>query len=201
MLSTEEVVEDNNLSDMALSSPQQILKQDNPQNLIIKEDGFTLLAEHESPMADVIFIHGLQGHPRKTWTYQAPCNPEIDRQASPRKGKHGLGLRITSAFGRAKKGEQSSITSNAPEVYWPMDLLAHDFPKLRIFTYGYDSKITHWFKGPAMQLDIYSYGESLLNGIEARRRADPSRPLIFIVHSLGGLVLKDVSNWLIYYID
>ena len=44
-----------------------------------------------------------------------------------------------------------------------------------------------------MQLDIFSYGESLLNGIEARRRAAPERPIIFFVHSLGGLVLKDVS--------
>ncbi len=44
-----------------------------------------------------------------------------------------------------------------------------------------------------MQLDIFSYGESLLNSLEARRRVDPQRPLIFIVHSLGGLVLKDVS--------
>jgi alpha-beta hydrolase superfamily lysophospholipase len=45
-----------------------------------------------------------------------------------------------------------------------------------------------------MQLDIFSYGESLLNGLEARRRENPERPLIFIVHSLGGLVLKDVSS-------
>lgn len=44
-----------------------------------------------------------------------------------------------------------------------------------------------------MQLDVFSYGESLLNVLEARRRADPSRPLLFIVHSLGGLILKDVS--------
>ena len=44
-----------------------------------------------------------------------------------------------------------------------------------------------------MQLDIFPYGESLLNGLEARRREAPERPLIFIVHSLGGLILKDVS--------
>ena len=45
-----------------------------------------------------------------------------------------------------------------------------------------------------MQLDIYSYGESLLNSLEAQRRAAPNRPIIFIVHSLGGLVLKDVRH-------
>jgi hypothetical protein len=45
-----------------------------------------------------------------------------------------------------------------------------------------------------MQLDIFSYGESLLTSLDARRRADPERPLIFIVHSLGGLILKDVND-------
>jgi hypothetical protein len=45
-----------------------------------------------------------------------------------------------------------------------------------------------------MQLDIFSYGESLLTGLEARRREDLERPLIFIAHSLGGLILKDVSS-------
>lgn len=43
-----------------------------------------------------------------------------------------------------------------------------------------------------MQLDILDYGESLLTGLVARRRENPERPIIFVVHSLGGLVLKDV---------
>ena len=80
-----------------------------------------------------------------------------------------------------------------PRVYWPAELLRVDYPNCRIMIYGYDSQVTHWFRGPAMQLDIFSYGESLLNGLEAKRRADPDRPLIYIVHSLGGLILKDAG--------
>lgn len=60
-------------------------------------------------------------------------------------------------------------------------------------TYGYDSHITHWFKGSAMQLDIDQYGEGLLSAMETCRRDNPHRPLILIAHSLGGLILKDIS--------
>ena len=45
-----------------------------------------------------------------------------------------------------------------------------------------------------MHLDILSFGESLLNGLVARRQEDPDRSLLFVVHSLGGLVLKDVRK-------
>lgn len=180
---------------MALTSnPREPHTQADRHNIIVKQDGFTLLAEGESPIADLFFIHGLQGHPRKTWTYQTPHPPENKLQIDPRKSKHGIRRKISSAFGRSKKAESSNTNPGAPEVYWPMDLLPYNFPNIRIFTYGYDSKVTHWFKGPAMQLDIYSYGESLLNGLEARRRADPQRPLIFVVHSLGGLIIKDVCD-------
>lgn len=180
---------------MALISTQQNPHMRADQyNSIVKQDGFTLLAEGQSPIADLFFVHGLQGHPRKTWTYQPPYHRETKRQGDPPKSKYGIGRKISSAFGRSKKVESSNTNPSSLEVYWPMDLLPYDFPNIRIFTYGYDSKVTHWFKGPAMQLDIYSYGESLLNGVEARRREDPRRRLIFIVHSLGGLIIKDVCH-------
>ena len=157
----------------------------------VKAEGYTLLADSESPIADVMFVHGLQGHPHNTWAYRFPSREgAVDRQ----KSSNSMGRKFSSVFGRpVKKNIVAECHDEETEVYWPLDLLAHDFANLRIFTYGYDSKVTNWFKGPAMHLDIYSYGESLLNGLEARRRADPERPLMFIVHSVGGLILKDVG--------
>ena len=76
--------------------------------------------------------------------------------------------------------------------YWPEDLLPTDFPNSRIATYGYDSQVTRFFNGPSSQNNIFSHGESLLNALETHRGGDPQRPIIFIVHSLGGLILKDV---------
>jgi hypothetical protein len=72
-------------------------------------------------------------------------------------------------------------------------LVARDpkFKDFRVLTYGYDSHVAHFFGGGANQTNIFGHGASLLNALEARRRDDPRRPIIFIVHSLGGLVLKE----------
>ena len=75
-----------------------------------------------------------------------------------------------------------------------MDLLSTELPNARIITFGYDSAVSSWFSGPAMQADIPQYGQSLLNGLEMIRRQHKERPLVFVVHSLGGLILKDVSS-------
>lgn len=90
----------------------------------------------------------------------------------------------------------SSNTANKP-CYWPYDLLALDFPTARIATYGYDSKVSNFFKGAAIQTNIIGHGTSLLNALEAFRRNTPDRPMIFVVHSLGGLVLKEAlrQSW------
>lgn len=89
------------------------------------------------------------------------------------------------------KAASSTLPSDAT-CYWPEDLLATDFPNTRIATYGYDSRVTHLFNGPSSQSNILNHGESLLHTLEANRRDDPQRPIIFIVHSLAGLILKDV---------
>jgi hypothetical protein len=82
-----------------------------------------------------------------------------------------------------------------PEYYyWPSDLLAKDFENVRILTRGYDSHVAGSPTDPANQCGISDFGESLLNDLEVQRRGDPTRPLIWITHSLGGLVVKEVSH-------
>lgn len=84
----------------------------------------------------------------------------------------------------------SNETSN---LFWPKDLLAKDFPNARVLTYGYDSQVTKFFKGPANQSGILAHGESLMRALEVQRRGCRQRPIIFLVHSLGGIILKQVS--------
>ncbi|KAI0441679.1 hypothetical protein F4803DRAFT_551929 [Xylaria telfairii] len=139
--------------------------------VVVREKGFTILADPDRATVDIILIHGLQGHPKNTWLYLPP--------------------RKKASFFSSKSRKAQPQEIEPQETFWPLDILPRDFPVARIMTYGYDSHVTHWFKGPAMKLDIDQYGESFLNAMEASRRSNPHRPLIFIVHSLGGLILKD----------
>lgn len=91
---------------------------------------------------------------------------------------------------------QSSLpTPPIAEVFWPEDLLPLAFPNCRILTFGYDSTVSNFFTGTANQNGISEHGNDLLKRLEAERRDENSikRKIIFIVHSLGGLVLKEVS--------
>ncbi|KAF8249194.1 hypothetical protein K440DRAFT_544280, partial [Wilcoxina mikolae CBS 423.85] len=128
----------------------------------------------------IVFIHGLQGHPRRTWVGK--------RRSTPKRRLRNFLSRILQS---RSTGLDAGSSSQPDDVYWPEDLLPADIPDTRILTYGYDSHVSAFFSGAANQNNIYQHGRSLLNGLEAVRRKNPTRPIIFIVHSLGGIILKD----------
>lgn len=86
-------------------------------------------------------------------------------------------------------------TAKSENVFWPKDLLPADLPKTRIMTYGYDADIAH-FWSMASQNRIGEHAGNLVNAIaQIRERTDTeNRPIIFVTHSLGGLVTEDVRS-------
>lgn len=128
-------------------------------------------------VADIVFVHGLQGSAYKTWTWKGEA---------VRKKRSIFGFRRTDR-GREERDEASS------ELFWPADLLCEDYDDLRIMTYGYDSHVSHFFTGPANKLNLSQLGEGLLNRLSGERSRSKAtkRPIIFVAHSLGGLVVKE----------
>jgi hypothetical protein len=75
-------------------------------------------------------------------------------------------------------------------VYWPRDLVLVTLPNARVLAYGYDTNIRHRFEAPVSKSTVYDIGKDLLVSLEVERRSEPSRSLIFVAHSLGGIVVK-----------
>ena len=72
-------------------------------------------------------------------------------------------------------------------------MLPAAFPTARILSYGYRSD---WFGEAALNTRAATIAEGLLDELRTARKDAPLRPLIFIAHSFGGLVLLKVSLWL-----
>ncbi len=69
---------------------------------------------------------------------------------------------------------------------WLRDQLPRDLPRARIYTYGYPSHLL-FSKSKAQ---IRDYASKLLSCLSAARVGQERRPIIFIAHSLGGIVCK-----------
>lgn len=158
------------------------------KSVCVKLLGLTTVFEPDnisSIAADIVFVHGLGGHPRDTFEYKGD-----DQEQDLVTKSYALWKRIP--LGTKK---EPPIARNAEDrkhsVYWPSDLLPDDRKDARILTYGYDSHVSHYFTGAADQSSIDQHGRSLLNALLAVRTDCTSRPLVFVAHSLGGLVVEE----------
>ncbi|KAE9380746.1 hypothetical protein N431DRAFT_552847 [Stipitochalara longipes BDJ] len=111
--------------------------------------GMEVLAVGEEPITvDIIFVHGLRGDRRKTWT----------------------------------KGN----------VLWPESLLKPRFPNARIMTWGYDADVMKFMDNTG-QSSISNHADQLLQDLSMERMTpeERNRAIVFVAHSLGGIVVKD----------
>ena len=121
----------------------------------IPEFGLTAVYTPQPPsstLVDLVFVHGLGGHPQKTWT------------------------------------------SKKTGVFWPGQLLPQytQQQRIQVWVYGYDANPTSKGGQGASTDMIHDHSEHLVAELAAKRREDGAtkRPIIFVAHSLGGLVVK-----------
>lgn len=70
---------------------------------------------------------------------------------------------------------------------WLRDTLPHDLPGARVLTYGYNTRLAESNSFQNLEDVALTFRAALRVALGSR---PPDRPLIFIAHSLGGLVLK-----------
>uniref|UniRef100_H2VB60 Protein SERAC1 n=1 Tax=Takifugu rubripes TaxID=31033 RepID=H2VB60_TAKRU len=116
--------------------------------------------------ADVLFIHGILGAAFKTW-----------RQKD----------RVTS-----EEKDETGSTENYTEC-WPKSWLAADCPNLRVLSVEYDSHLSDWMsKCPAenQRTSLAYRSQELLKKLKQAGIGD--RPVIWVAHSMGGLLVKKI---------
>ncbi|KAF5747063.1 hypothetical protein HS088_TW06G01241 [Tripterygium wilfordii] len=118
----------------------------------------------EVPQLDVVFVHGLRGGPYKTWRMAE------DKSST----KSGLVEKIDQEAG--KQG-----------TFWPGEWLSADFPPARMFSLKYKTNLTQW---SGASLPLQEVSSMLLQKLVAAGIGD--RPVVFITHSMGGLVVKQM---------
>lgn len=115
---------------------------------------------------DVIFVHGLCGGPFKTW--------RIAENKASTTGKAGLVEKIDADSGREG-------------TCWPKQWLASDLPACRLLTVKYKTNLSQW---SGATLPLQEVSSMLLDKLLAAGVGD--RPVVFVTHSMGGLVVKQM---------
>lgn len=78
-------------------------------------------------------------------------------------------------------------------THWPSGLLGQDIPDIRVLSFGFDADVVHFFsKGPASNNRLTNHAVNLIGTLvrERERSETESRKIIFVAHSLGGLVTE-----------
>ncbi|KAI0971312.1 Alpha/Beta hydrolase protein [Xylaria arbuscula] len=81
-------------------------------------------------------------------------------------------------------------SANRNSESWPKLMLPSRTPEARILTFGYDASVIGFWRGISGN-SIGDHSNNLLSALSGCRSDDEIRPIIFIAHSLGGLVVKD----------
>lgn len=116
--------------------------------------------------ADIIFIHGLTGGRDSTWTAKGAAEP------------------WPKVFLKDENNEDDDDSEKQS---------SYALETARIMSWGYDANVVK-LAGPAGQNRIADHARNLLGSLEDERSGSAvDRPLIFVVHSLGGLVVKEVN--------
>ncbi|THY82944.1 hypothetical protein D6C95_08605 [Aureobasidium pullulans] len=132
----------------------------------------------------IVSVHGLRGHPKGTWTAAAPAAaaaPASNGSDNTTKKPRGL----KSLFKRRTAGPLSTTGS----VFWPEEYLAADIPQACVWTYGYSADVIGGLFQANNKNSISQHGRDL--SVRLEREVDNEKPIAFVVHSLGGIILKD----------
>ncbi|KAI1841866.1 hypothetical protein JX266_011944 [Neoarthrinium moseri] len=135
-------------------------------------------------------VHGLRGHPQTTWEDDRKQSKDDEQLASSGR-RSGFRSFFTPRrrTGKTNRSHQQSDDASGEKIFWPSDYLVGDLPDARVWTYGYDADVIGGMFDANNKNSVSQHGRDL--AVKLERDIDNTEPIIFVAHSLGGVIVKD----------
>lgn len=167
----------------------------------VQRIGFTRLSRSDSeearlPKVNIIFVHGLRGHPQTTWEHRKrEAREQNNTGTSARRHRFATIFRPRRiAPDHTNVNEIDNIENGGEptgehKVFWPRDYLLEDVPEAEIWTYGYNADVIGGLFQANNDNSVSQHGRVL--SVKLERDIQNEAPIIFMAHGLGGIVVKD----------
>ena len=99
-----------------------------------------------------------------------------------------------TASDRSSQEPSVSTVQEKSTIYWPTDLLPAQCPGARILVYGYETKTIRGLLRATNKTGIFALGQDFLYDLQRERSGGPRKPIIFVAHSLGGVLVKEMLS-------
>lgn len=157
-----------------------------------------LICDASSTDYDIVFVHGLQGG-LYTWREEPSWMRDFRRkQVETEDTTTESGPQFHwpwSSSVKAEEAESHQWDDWEKPVLWPVRDLSPLFPRASIFAFAYDAPVfSFMLKGPYVQktypTTLQDISDLLVAGLARAGIGRNGRPVVFVAHSLGGLIVK-----------
>jgi hypothetical protein len=165
---------------MDLSSTRQFLSQAPRSELKDFLTKFHFPLDYNKTQIDIFLLHVILVKDLKTWrTDDSAVHNEAAKQ-----------LNFPTVSLPESHYWMESPSFSEIEVLWPRDWLPSEFPNSRIVSIGFRSFISGKAESVGRGLSIGNRADETLAKVLLARKGCQDRPIVFLSHSMGGLIVK-----------